>query len=297
VTSTSAAVSLPAVAALVRAVRLHQWSKNLLVFVPLLAAHRLHEGEALARVGLAFLSFGLVASALYVVNDLVDLESDRAHPRKRLRPFASGALPARAGVVLAPVLLAAGAGVGSTLPPAFRATLAGYFVATLLYSLALKRVEVLDVLVLAGLYTLRIYAGSFAAGAPVSQWLASFSLFFFLSLALAKRATELGRTAGRLPGRAYVADDLVVMSVMGVVSGYLSVLVLALYVNSPDVTRLYARPAWLWGLCVLVLYWVSRVWLRAWRGSLHEDPVVFAIRDPVSWAVALAAAAVIRLGT
>jgi 4-hydroxybenzoate polyprenyltransferase len=248
-------------------------------------------------VGVAFVCFGLVASALYVVNDLVDVKSDRAHALKRTRPLASGALSPGAGLGLAVVLLAAGATLATTLRPAFCAALAGYVVTTLLYSLRLKRVELLDVLVLAALYTVRIFAGAFAADVPVSQWLASFSLFFFLSLAILKRASEMGKADGALPGRAYGPDDRIPMMAMGVGSGYVSVLVLALYLNSPDVSRLYAHPGWLWALCVLVLYWLSRAWLLAWRGEVHEDPVVFAMRDPVSWVVAVLGAAVLRLGT
>jgi 4-hydroxybenzoate polyprenyltransferase len=280
-----------------RVLRLHQWAKNLLVFLPLLAAHRVGEPGALRRVLLAFVSFGLVASSVYVLNDVLDVESDRKHPRKKERPFASGALGLGAGFALVPGLLAAGAGLALLLPPMYGVALATYWFATLAYSVSLKKVAILDVLVLAGLYVARIYAGAFAAGVPVSEWLASFSLFFFFSLAVLKRAAEIGKRGEALPGRGYHGEDQAPVAMMGIASGYVSVLVLALYVNHPDVTRLYAHPAWLWGLCVLVLYWVSRVWLLAWRGEMNDDPVVFAIRDPVSWGVAVLGAAVIRLGT
>lgn len=293
----STSTSAPVLPALVRALRLHQWAKNVLVFVPLLAAHRLHDAAAIGRVALAFAAFGLTASALYVVNDILDVESDRAHPRKRLRPFASGALSIRFGVVAVPVLIAGAAAVAATLPPAFGIALGGYVATTLLYSVRLKRVEYLDVLILAGLYTVRIFAGAIVAEAPVSHWLASFSIFFFLSLAILKRATELRATPAAVPGRPYRPDDRVPMTAMGIAAAYASVLVLALYVNSPDVTRLYAQPAWLWGLCILVLFWSSRVWLLAWRGEVDDDPVVFAMRDPVSWVVGALGVAVIRLGT
>jgi 4-hydroxybenzoate polyprenyltransferase len=172
-----------------------------------------------------------------------------------------------------------------------------YWFTTLAYSLRLKRAAILDVLVLAGLYTVRIYAGAFAASVLVSEWLASFSLFFFLSLALLKRASELTRASGVVPGRGYGPDDRVPISAMGIASGYMSVLVLALYVTSQDVRRLYSHPAWLWMLCVLVLYWISRMWLLAWRGEVDDDPVVFAIRDRASWVVAAMGAVVVRLGT
>jgi 4-hydroxybenzoate polyprenyltransferase len=186
------------------------------------------------------------------------------------------------------------------LPGVFGASLATYWLTTFAYSLRLKRVPVLDVLILAGLYTIRIYAGAFAAGVPVSEWLASFSLFFFLSLALLKRGSELGKlpeTAARSLGRGYRPDDRVPVSAMGIASGYVSVLVLALYVTSQDVRRLYSQPAWLWMLCVLVLYWISRMWLLAWRGEVDDDPVVFAIRDRTSWVVVAIAAVVVKLGT
>jgi 4-hydroxybenzoate polyprenyltransferase len=287
----------PALPQLLRVLRLHQWSKNLLLFLPLLAAHRAGDRAGLARVALAFLSFGLVASSVYVLNDVLDVESDRRHPRKRKRPFASGALGLGAGFALVPGLLAAGAGVALLLPPMFGAVLAAYWLTTLAYSLRLKRMPVLDVLVLAGLYTARIYAGAFAGGVPVSEWLASFSLFFFLSLAMLKRASELAGAAEAVPGRGYAAGDRIPIAAMGIASGYVSVLVLALYVTSQDVRRLYSHPAWLWMLCVLVLYWISRMWLLAWRGEVDDDPVVFAIRDGTSWGVAVLGALVIRLGT
>ena len=280
-----------------RVLRTHQWSKNLLLFLPILAAHRAGDGAALVRVALGFLSFSLVASSVYALNDILDVESDRSHPGKRLRPFASGALRPRAGLALVPGLLAAGAAVALFLPPMFGAALAAYWLATLAYSLRLKRVLTLDVLVLAGLYTVRIYAGAFAAGVPVSEWLASFSLFFFLSLAMVKRASELARVGETVRGREYRPEDRIPTLAMGVSSGYVSVLVLALYVTSHDVRRLYSHPAWLWALCVLVLYWISRIWLLAWRGEVHDDPVVFAIRDRASWVVAALGALAIRLGT
>jgi 4-hydroxybenzoate polyprenyltransferase len=290
-------IEAPAVPAVVRVLRIHQWSKNLLVFLPIMAAHRVWDRAALLRVALAFVSFSLVASSVYVLNDALDVESDRRHAYKRERPFASGALGIRAAVALVPALLAAGAGVALQLPRAFLAALAAYLVATGAYSLWLKRVAVLDVLLLAGLYVVRIYAGAFAAGVPVSEWLASFSLFFFLSLAVLKRATELGKSDGPLPGRGYRTEDRAPIGAMGIASGYLSVLVLALYLNHPEVGRLYSRPQWLWGLCVLVLFWISRAWLLAWRGEIHDDPVVFAFRDPLSWAVAAAGAGLIVLGS
>lgn len=285
-----------ALPALVQALRPHQWAKNLLVFVPLLGAHRWRDPGALRAALLAFVAFDLVASASYVVNDLRDLEADRAHPEKRHRPFASGALGARSAVVLVSALLASAVALASRLPATFALLLAGYFVATLAYSFGLKRQVALDVLLLAGLYTVRMFAGGFATGVPVSEWLASFSMFLFLSLAFVKRASELGRAGGALPGRGYRPEDREVVFAMGIAAGYLSVLVLALYVSSQDVRRLYPRPAWLWTLCPLLLYWVSRLWVRARRGEVHHDPLVFALRDPVTWAVGALGALAVVLG-
>jgi 4-hydroxybenzoate polyprenyltransferase len=277
---------------LVRVLRLEQWSKNLLVFVPPFLGHRL-DAAVLGRAVLAFLAFGVVASATYVLNDAVDMDHDRHHPRKRFRPIASGAIPMRVVYALAPVLLAVGAVLSFLLPPAFRVLLLAYFLATVTYSAWLKRIVFADVLVLAAFYTARLFAGSFATGVPVSEWLATFSMFLFLSLALVKRATELLATRGELAGRGYRPEDHDVIVAMGTGSAYLSVLVLALYVSSADVRRLYAHPQWLWGLCPLVLYWTSRLWIRARRGLVHGDPLAHSIADPVTWAIAALGAALI----
>jgi 4-hydroxybenzoate polyprenyltransferase len=292
-TLASASETLPP---LLRVLRIHQWAKNFLLFLPVLAAHHVGDRQAMVRVGLAFLSFGLVASSVYVVNDLLDVESDRHHARKRRRPFASGALRPATVYWLAPLLLVTGAGIAASLPTSFQVLLAAYWLTSFTYSLWFKRVAVLDVLVLGALYTARIYAGAFAAVVPVSEWLASFSLFFFFSLAILKRASEIGRSLEAPRGRGYRPDDRVLLTALGVASGYVSVLVLALYVNNPDVTRLYSRPSWLWALCVLALYWLSRAWLLAWRGEVDDDPVVFAFRDPVSWTVVALGGVALYLG-
>lgn len=277
---------------LVRLLRLEQWSKNLLVFVAPFLGHRL-ELAVLARAALAFLAFGLVASATYVLNDAVDVEADRQHARKRFRPIASGAVPVRVAYALVPALLAGGAALAFLLPPAFRVLLLAYLLATVVYSAWLKRLVFADVLVLASFYTARLFAGSFATGVPVSEWLATFSMFLFLSLALMKRSTEILATTGEIAGRGYRADDHDVVLAMGTGSAYLSVLVLALYVSSDTVRTLYAHPHWLWALCPLVLYWTSRLWIRARRGLVHGDPLAHALADPVTWAIAAVGAAVI----
>lgn len=283
--------------AAIRALRLHQWAKNVLVFLPMIAAHRVGDPRALGASLLAFLAFGVVASAVYVVNDLADLEADRAHPRKRGRPFASGALPVGAAYLLVPLLVGGGAALAVALPVEFRVLLGGYVLVTFAYSFGLKRWPIADVVVLAALYTARIFAGAFATGIPVSEWLASFSMFLFLSLAFLKRASELASAAKDPEGRGYRLVDGEGVATMGISAGYLSVLVLALYVSSPEVRRLYAHPVWLWALCPLVLCWVSRLWLRARRGEVHDDPVLFALKDPVTYLVGALGGGVLLLGT
>jgi len=273
-----------------------QWAKSALVFLAPLGAHRLAEPGPLKASALAFAAFCLVASGLYVANDLLDQESDRAHPSKRHRPFASGRLAPAVAWGLIPSLLLGGVALGALLPPAFLSYLFGYALASAAYSLVLKRQPVTDVLVLAGLYTVRIYAGAAAVGVPVSEWLASFSMFLFLSLALMKRAVELARLQRAPAGRGYRPADRGAILGLGTASGYVAVLVLALYVSSADVRRLYASPAWIWALCPLVLFWVSRLWLLAGRGEMDDDPVVFALRDRSSWVAGGLAALVLWLG-
>lgn len=280
-----------------KALRLHQWIKNLLVFVPLVAAHRFLDAAAASSALLAFLAFGLCASGVYVANDLLDLQSDRQHPRKRHRAFASGRIPILRGMVAAPLLTVAGFALTWLVGPLFPLVLAIYWLATLGYSLWFKRVEMLDVTVLAGLYTLRIIAGAVAVSVPLSFWLLAFSMFLFLSLAILKRYTELavmladGRA--QASGRGYVTADLPLLQSLGGASGYIAVLVLALYINSPDSIELYSRPQVLWLLCPLLLYWISRAWAMAHRGRMHDDPVVFAVTDRVSQVVAVLFALVV----
>lgn len=283
--------------AVLRALRPHQWAKNLLVFAPAAGAHRLGDRAEMAETLAAFVAFSLAASSAYVLNDARDVEADRAHPTKRSRPFASGALPLWWAWIIAPALAAAAAIVTRTLPWQFALLLVGYVGATVAYSLALKRKLVVDVLVLASLYTSRIFGGSLATGIPVSEWLATFSMFLFLSLALLKRASELHGARDALPGRGYLPDDREAVLAMGTSAGYVSTLVLALYVSSREIRSVYRHPQWLWGLCPLVLYWLSRLWIQARRGRVLEDPLLYAIRFPPTWAVAVAAAGLVVLGT
>lgn len=270
-----------------KALRVHQWLKNLLIFIPLLASHQVSSIFLDLRGMLAFLLFGLCASSVYLLNDLLDLDDDRHHPTKRRRPFASGALSIVWGVAAFPVLaFGAFAGALLWLPLRFAGVLAGYYVLTMAYSFLLKRRVMLDVVVLAMLYTARIIAGTAAFGMPLTFWLLAFSMFLFLSLALVKRYAELHatRAAGgaKARGRGYVADDLSMIAPLGAASGYLSVLVLAMYIQDGNTMHLYRYPQVIWLACPLLLYWISRTWLITHRGLMHDDPVVFAAKDRVS---------------
>jgi len=285
--------------ATVRALRPHQWTKNVLVLVPLLAAHQMGDLGALAAALLAVIAFCLCASSVYVLNDMLDLEADRTHVRKSMRPFASGELSLTTGFALVPMLLAGAAAFAAFLPEKFQLSLAAYYVLTAAYSFALKRLLLVDTVALAGLYTLRVIAGAEAVSVALSFWLLLFSVFLFLSLAFVKRYAELDalRRQQRLQamGRGYHVEDLSVLQSLGTAAGYLSVLVLALYINSPDIQALYHRPKAIWMLCVLMLYWISRMWMTAHRGKMHDDPVVYALQDRLSLVLGLIAAITIAI--
>jgi len=283
--------------AVVRALRPHQWIKNVLVFAPVVGAHLLRDRRAMAATAASFLVFSLAASAGYVLNDALDVEADRLHVFKRRRPFASGVLPVWWAWVIGPVVAASALAIALALPWRFGLLLAAYVAATVAYSLGLKRRLIVDVLLLAGLYTARIFGGSLASGVPVSEWLATFAMFLFLSLALLKRASELHDASDALPGRGYAPEDRLTVQGMGTSAGYLATLVLALYVSSGEVRRLYSHPQWLWGLCPLVLYWLSRLWIEAGRGTIREDPLLHALRSWVTWAVMVAGAALVIMGS
>jgi 4-hydroxybenzoate polyprenyltransferase/phosphoserine phosphatase len=276
-----------------KALRPQHWVKNLLVFVPIVMAHELKDSVRLADSLLAFVSFSLCASGVYILNDLFDLESDRLHPTKRLRPWAAGEIPLSAGVVIAPLLVAAGLAVAASLSRFFLLDVFVYVAATFFYSTYVKRVPIVDVLLLTGLYLVRILGGGAATGIPVSPWLLAFSMFLLLSLAFAKRYMELaaqtsdGSRPSGISKRNYSPSDADLVRQFGISSGYISVMVLALYVNAQEVMVLYRRPQWIWLACPLLLFWISRVWLLASRGLLHEDPVVFAVRDGVSYLLGL----------
>jgi 4-hydroxybenzoate polyprenyltransferase len=280
----------------IKALRVHQWIKNVLVFLPLLASHRVLDVIALSHTAIAFLCFGLCASSVYLTNDLLDLSADRQHHRKRNRPFAAGTLPLAAGPVVAVILLIAGLALAWLISHIFFGVLISYFVLTTAYSVRLKRVMMLDVVVLAMLYTTRILAGAAALHTKPSFWLLAFSMFIFLSLAMIKRYTELlaAQKAGKVKasGRGYDVEDIPLIQSLGGSSGYLAVLVLALYIDSTAGESLYRHPHYLWMLCPLLLYWISRTWAIAHRGIMHDDPVIFAVMDNVS-RVLLALAAII----
>jgi 4-hydroxybenzoate polyprenyltransferase len=274
-----------------KAMRLHQWAKNALVFVPMLVGGVL-TADALTASLTAFLAFGLCASSVYLFNDLLDLEADRSHPRKRERPLAAATLPLTHGVLAVPLLLALSVALALTTPILFVLTLLGYYSLTLLYSFALKRFSVVDVISLAALYTLRLIAGGAATDIRLSFWLLAFSMSVFLSLGVVKRYAEIheAKTSGRkLKGRGYRIDDLPLLANFGVSAGYGAVLVMALYINSAESMLRFAHPERLWLLCPLLLFWISRVWVRTHRGQMHDDPVVFALRDRVSQVVLISA--------
>ncbi len=284
-----------------KALRLHQWIKNLLLFIPLFAAHRVGEFEMWLTLSLAFIAFSLCASSVYIVNDLLDLESDRKHPRKCRRPFAAGVIPIWQGVLVAPLLLVTSLGLAYFVDGSFMPWLAVYFLLTCVYSFKLKQVVLVDCLMLAVLYTLRIVAGAAAMDMSLSFWLLAFSGFLFLSLAFVKRFAELQAQLlhgqHKAAGRGYFTDDAPLVQMLGIVAGYSAALVLALYLNSDAVQHLYMVPEWIWGCVPVMLFWVSWVWLQAHRGEMHDDPLVFAVKDKASWIAGMMFALFIVLGS
>ena len=297
---------------LLRAMRPHQWVKNLLVFVPLVTARAIGDVAGWGEAALMFAAFSLTASGIYLVNDLCDLAADRQHPAKCARPFASGALALQAGLVAAPLLILAGVGLSAaagTLP-----VLAVYAALSLGYSFYLKSQPLVDVFVLAGLYAIRMIGGGIATGYTVSLWLLAFSSFLFLSLAIVKRVAELqalakrerrgparletvgGGPAHKVAGRGYLASDTHILELMGVAASFVTSLVLALYVQSEVMPAGDHRPTLAWGIVPLILFWQCRLWLVTMRGEMHHDPIIFAARDWVSWVVTLASFAMLLFG-
>jgi 4-hydroxybenzoate polyprenyltransferase len=280
----------------ISALRGHHWAKNLLLFLPLALSHNLAV-EPILRTFAGFALYGLCASGLYILNDLLDLHSDREHPWKKERPFAAGEISIPEGLLVSLVLLSTALGLGFMLDREFGLALLGYSALTMLYSLYLKKIALLDVFVLSSFYSFRILAGALISSTPLSQWFLAFSMFLFLSLAMAKRYSEL-LNAGDLirtgnSGRGYRTGDRELLLSLGVGSSFSAAVIFSLYVHSPEVRLLYSSPEFLFLLGPIVLYWLSRTWLLAHRGELKEDPVTLAIRDPVSYGVALASAGVI----
>lgn len=268
-----------------RLIRVHQYAKNGLVLVPVLTGHAFALDQLTAAF-MALVSFCLVASSVYIVNDIVDLEADRAHPTKRRRPIASGEIPILHGLMAVPVLLAAGIGVAAAVSMPFLLVLLGYLAVTTAYSFYLKRRLLIDVVALAGLYTLRVIAGSVATEVGMSEWLLGFSMFLFMSLALVKRYTELGtRESAGLPdpkNRNYRIADMPMLGSLAAASGFSAVVVFGLYLSSDAVRDSYSRPYVLWLACPILMYWVGRLLIMAQRRDIHDDPIVFALKDRIS---------------
>jgi 4-hydroxybenzoate polyprenyltransferase len=279
--------------AVMKALRVHQWAKNLLVFLPLLLAHSIRVEPALSAVA-AFFCFSFTASATYIFNDLLDLEHDRVHLRKRKRAFAAGDLPVSAGLAISFSFLAIAFITAAYLPSAFLLYLLLYLATTLAYSFSLKRIVLVDVVVLSSLYTIRMLAGAGATDTDVSPWLAAFSIFLFLSLAMVKRFAELenlrARGANPTNARGYLLSDIEQLRSFGTSSAYASIVIFALYINGHDVAALYQHPYRMWLVTPLLILWLSRVWLLASRGLLDEDPVVFALTDRMSLLLGLGVA-------
>ena len=271
--------------------RVHQWVKNVLLFVPVLAAHQAITGELGITLLLAFIAFSLCASSVYITNDLFDLESDRQHPRKCHRPFAAGRVPVWVGTLLAPLVMVLSFLVAALVNGPFFIWLLIYFAITCAYSWSLKRLVLVDCLTLAILYTLRIVAGAAAVNVPLSFWLLALSIFLFLSLAFIKRYAELqvheSNSVNKVHGRGYYTSDASLVQQLGISSGFAAVLVLALYLNSTTVVLLYRAPEVIWAAVPLMLWWLSWMWLKAHRGLMHDDPIVFAMKDKTSIAIGI----------
>jgi 4-hydroxybenzoate polyprenyltransferase/phosphoserine phosphatase len=286
--------------AFLKALRIHQWTKNLLLFVPLLAAHKLTDLTLIPPVLSAFVAMSLCASSIYIINDLLDLNVDRLHPFKKNRPFAAGALAIRTGVMVAPLLMITSLAVAAwLLKPLFVLVLIMYLISSIAYTFYFKDVLLLDVFVLAGLYSLRVLAGAVAIDIWPSPWLLAFSMFFFLSLAFLKRYSEVRlmmiNNREHVSGRRYALSDIDMIRGVGPIGGYLSVLVLALYINSEDVVALYRYPTLLWLITPCLLYWITRMWFLAHRGVISEDPLVFAVKDRQSYIVGAIVLAIIGI--
>ncbi len=286
-----------------KTLRPHQWSKNVLLLLPAVMAHNVFQADVLRGCILSFIAFSLCASSVYLLNDMIDVERDRKHPEKKNRPFASGRVPMWFGYWGIPACLLVAVTIAlNFLPMAFVACLVLYSALTLVYSLFLNREPIVDVLLLTSFYVIRLIAGGAAVGVKLSPWFLAFTFFFFLGLAFLKRYVELEKwsheKAKNFSNRAgYVLADRWILQTTGVVSGFLSIVVFCLYLASPEVSRLYTHPTLLWGACPLMCYWVCHLWFRAQRGLVNTDPVVFALKDKYSLATAAALALTLYLAT
>jgi 4-hydroxybenzoate polyprenyltransferase len=291
----------PVLRMFIKAMRCQQWLKNLLIFAPMLLAHRFTDRESLAHAVLAFFAFSFAASSIYVLNDLFDLSADQHHPRKCRRPFACGDLPIAVGSLLMPLLVIVSLLFCLSLPRSFFFALLAYYAITTLYSWRIKQIAIADVLTLAILYSMRILAGSVASATPASGWFVEFAIFLFLSLALVKRLSELremenGPQLDQLHReRGYKTEDLPLLLAFGTASGYIAVFVFTMYLGSEKVAELYSRPQLLWLFCPLLLYWITRIWHLAWRGQMQDDPLAFAAKDPQTYLVGAIGAAAMLL--
>lgn len=282
-----------------KAMRPYQWAKNALVFLPAIAGHSIGDPKVLLAAIMAFFAFSFAASSAYIINDLLDLPGDRDHHRKSKRPFAAAVIPIPRGIMMSAGLMVLAIGLGALLPLEFLVILLAYVVLTLAYSFYLKRQMLIDVIILGGLYTIRVLGGIAATGEEKSQWLLMFCLFFFLSLAIVKRCSELvaRREAGKSspPGRGYAINDLAMLLPLGAAAGYASVMVVMLYLSSPKITGLYAHPLRMWLICPLLIYWISRALMLSNRNQMHDDPIIFAMTDKVSWLTGVVAAVIIAI--
>jgi 4-hydroxybenzoate polyprenyltransferase len=287
---------------LIHQMRVHHWVKNILVFVPLIASHQVTRVDLLMATMLSFLAFGFCASAVYVMNDLLDLEDDRAHPSKRHRPLAAGRISENAARILAAGLAFAALGIAAWISLRVAGLLTIYGLLNIGYSRLFKEIPIVDVLLLAGFYTLRLLVGSAATGIVLTPWLLAFSMFVFFSLALAKRVSELrakdaSKFVSKESRRGYAVSDIQLLTSMGASAGQLAALVFALYINSEEMVRLYRNPALLWFVCLAIFFWNMRVWFAVDRGRMHDDPIVFALKDRVSYAVGAACALMVYLAS
>ena len=283
-----------------RVLRVHHWLKNLLLFIPLLASHQITAIDSWFVLIIAFFAFSLCASSVYIINDLKDLKSDRLHLRKCKRPFASGQVPVYVGIILVPLLLFSSFLLARCIDGNFIYWLGLYFILTCLYSWKLKKFALIDCLVLSILYILRIISGNSAANIPLSFWLLTFSIFLFLSLALVKRYSELKiqlqHGINSINGRDYYTSDCALIQIQGIASGFAAVLVFAFYIHSDDIIKLYKNPILLWAEIPILLFWINWMWLQADRGKIYDDPLIFAVKNKVSFLAGIAFFVVLALG-